>query len=78
MVKDEEGKFLYDLSKTSDIYVAARGGAGGRGNEAFLSNENRTPKTYELGGKGEEKLLLLELSVLAHFGLVCVNNSMLC
>ena len=70
LIKDSENNVLYDLNKVGDIYLAAKGGAGGHGNEFYLSNDVRAPTTYEEGGRGEERLLRLELSVIAHVGLV--------
>ena len=55
------------------MYIAARGGAGGRGNRFYLSNENRAPTVYEEGAKGEERTLLVELRIMAHAGLVCAH-----
>ena len=43
---------------------------GGKGNHYFLSNENRAPTTHELGGKGQERELILELRIMADVGLV--------
>lgn len=74
--RDSTSHVVADLKKHEDFFVAARGGAGGKGNYFFLSNENRAPTTYEEGGKGEERLLFAELRVIAHFGMVtmlCVN-----
>ena len=70
LIKDENGQLLYDLKTDGDIYIAAKGGSGGHGNEFYLSNTVRAPTTYEEGGLGEERKLQLELSVIAHVGLV--------
>lgn len=48
----EEG-IIHELNSHGDIFIAARGGAGGHGNNYFLSNNIRKPCTAELGGKGE-------------------------
>lgn len=48
----EEG-IIHELHSHNDIFVAARGGAGGHGNNFFLSNVIRKPCAAELGGKGE-------------------------
>jgi GTP-binding protein len=66
MFKDEAGEVVADLQSHGDLYVAARGGAGGHGNYFFLSNELRAPTTYEMGGVGEERILSAELRVMAH------------
>ncbi len=72
IIKDEDGKVVADLNKEEEMLVGARGGAGGKGNNFFLTNENRAPMVYEQGGKGEEKLMFAELRVMAHAGLVRV------
>uniref|UniRef100_A0A8C3UMA7 Mitochondrial ribosome associated GTPase 2 n=1 Tax=Catharus ustulatus TaxID=91951 RepID=A0A8C3UMA7_CATUS len=51
-------------------YIAAYGGAGGKGNRFFLSNENRAPKLFTPGEPGQERVLHLELKTTAHAGLV--------
>ena len=49
-------------------YILARGGAGGRGNHFYLSNEARGPVTSETGGVGEVKELIIEMKIAAHVG----------
>ena len=60
------------MQKEGEYYIAAHGGAGGRGNHYYLSNEERAPVMAEYGGKAEERELQLELEIMAHAGLVCV------
>ena len=52
------------------MYLAAKGGRGGRGNACFSSSRNRAPRIAENGLPGEEKVLILELKLLADVGLV--------
>lgn len=66
----EEGQILADLQTEGDMFIGARGGAGGKGNHFFLTNECRAPTLYEEGGKGEERVLCAELRIMAHAGLV--------
>jgi GTP-binding protein len=61
---------LGDLRQHGDMFVAARGGAGGHGNRFYLSNENRAPMVYEEGARGQERMLQVELRIMAHAGLV--------
>jgi len=58
------------LKHPGDIFLAARGGAAGRGNQHFLTNDNRAPLCAEMGGKGEILEYDVELRVIAHAGLV--------
>ncbi|XP_068195747.1 mitochondrial ribosome-associated GTPase 2 [Antennarius striatus] len=71
----EEGETLVDLSEHGQEFVAVFGGAGGKGNRFFLSNENRAPMTATPGDLGEERVLQLELRTMAHAGLVGFPNA---
>ena len=68
--KDANEDIVADLKKDGDLFVAARGGAGGHGNHYFLTNEERAPTVYEEGARGQEQLLFSEMRVMAHVGLV--------
>lgn len=69
-VVKEQGKTIVDLSQHGQEYMAVFGGAGGKGNQFFLSNENRAPMTATPGMQGQERVLQLELRTMAHAGLV--------
>ena len=56
---------LADLTAVGQTVLVARGGRGGRGNAAFLSNFNRAPRRADPGEKGEERMLRLQLKLLA-------------
>uniref|UniRef100_A0A8C8YYW9 Mitochondrial ribosome associated GTPase 2 n=1 Tax=Prolemur simus TaxID=1328070 RepID=A0A8C8YYW9_PROSS len=56
-------------------YVAALGGAGGKGNRFFLANDNRAPVTCTPGQPGQERVLHLELKTVAHAGMVGFPNA---
>ncbi|XP_051516411.1 mitochondrial ribosome-associated GTPase 2 isoform X1 [Myxocyprinus asiaticus] len=71
----EEGGIVADLSQHGLLYTAAYGGAGGKGNRFFLSNENRAPMTATPGEKGQERVVQLELQTVAHAGLVGFPNA---
>jgi len=71
----ENGKVVADLKNDGDIFLAAKGGQGGRGNLAFKTHNNPTPKFSEKGEKGEEKILTLELALLADVGLIGFPNA---
>ncbi|GAB3820833.1 GTPase ObgE [Tessaracoccus terricola] len=64
------GKVLADLTRDGDEYVAAGGGHGGLGNAALASASRKAPGFALLGEDGEERLLQLELKVVADVGLV--------
>lgn len=52
-----------------------QGGFGGRGNVLFKGSTNTTPLEAEYGGFGEQKLVFLELRLLADVGLVGLPNA---
>ncbi|KAG8513306.1 Mitochondrial ribosome-associated GTPase 2, partial [Galemys pyrenaicus] len=71
----EGGQVVADLSCPGDEYLAALGGAGGKGNRFFLANDNRAPTTCTPGQPGQERVLFLELKTVAHAGLVGFPNA---
>jgi len=67
-------KIIADLTRKGQMVVAACGGKGGRGNASFKSPTLQSPRKSELGTKGEEKKLSLELKLLADVGIVGQPN----
>jgi GTP-binding protein len=66
---------LARLTEEGQEYVIARGGQGGKGNTAFKSSVKTTPLEAEYGAPGEERLIVLELELLADVGLVGLPNA---
>lgn len=71
IVKNQHGKVVGDLSTDGMMFVAARGGAGGKGNRFFITEREYAPKICEHGAPGEELSYVIELRSMAHIGLVC-------
>lgn len=70
-VKDfETGAVIVDLIDKDQEFVVAKGGRGGRGNIRFATAKNPAPEVAENGEPGEQRMLMLELRVLADVGLV--------
>lgn len=61
---------LADLKHKDDKAVIAKGGRGGRGNTAFKTQTNTAPDFSENGEPGEEKILKVEVKMIADVGLV--------
>lgn len=76
IVKDEEtGEVLCELLADGDEEVILKGGRGGRGNTHFKSSTNRAPRYAEDGQPGIEKIVVIELKLIADVGLVGFPNS---
>ncbi len=61
LVRNPEGSLVCDLDRPGTMFLAAKGGAGGKGNAHFKSSTNRTPKISEVGAEGEIFDYMLEL-----------------
>lgn len=66
----DTGLILADLKGKNDEVIVAYGGRGGRGNTAFKTQSNPAPDFSENGEPGEEKILHVELKLIADVGLV--------
>lgn len=76
LVQDAQtGERLCDLTGADNRFVAARGGRGGLGNARFKSSTNRAPRHAQPGEPGQERILKLELRLLADVGLIGLPNA---
>lgn len=66
----DTGLIIADMKDINDEVIVAKGGRGGRGNTAFKTQSNPCPTFSENGEPGEEKVLKIELKLLADVGLV--------
>jgi GTP-binding protein len=71
----DTGEILADLAWHGQVYLAARGGVGGRGNESFKSHTYRVPKFAQRGEPGEERWLRLVLKLIAQVGIIGFPNA---
>lgn len=72
----EEGRegILHDFLEQGEVFLAARGGKGGRGNASYATSTHQVPREFQPGRPGEEKELFLELKIIADIGLVGFPN----
>lgn len=76
VVKDTETeKIIFEITEKGQEVIVVKGGIGGRGNWHFKSSTRQTPRYAQPGIKGEERLVTLELKLLADVGLVGFPNA---
>lgn len=70
VIKNGENIVVGDLFSDGLMFIAARGGAGGKGNHFFATDIEQAPKIAEYGAVGESLEYFLEVRSMAHVGLV--------
>jgi GTP-binding protein len=76
LIKDaDSGELLADLDHDGASFVAAKGGAGGRGNVHFATAQNRAPRKATKGKVGDEFWFRIELKLMADIGFVGLPNA---
>ena len=66
---------LGEITEDEQVLVVAKGGKGGLGNWHFRSSTNQTPQFAQEGKPGEERVVELELKLIADVGLVGFPNA---
>lgn len=71
----DTGDLIGDLTEHDQTILIVKGGKGGLGNAAFLTNNNRAPERSQPGKEGEQRKLRLELKLLAEVGIIGLPNA---
>lgn len=66
---------IADLTEVDQEIVISKGGRGGRGNTRFATSRNQAPRLAEKGEPGEEKMVHLELRLIADVGIIGMPNA---
>ncbi|MFP4521028.1 MAG: GTPase ObgE [Fibrobacterota bacterium] len=75
IIKDKDGKILFDFSASGQKETVARGGKGGKGNAGMATATRQAPDTAYPGEPGQKMELILELRLIADIGLVGMPNA---
>ena len=68
-------EIIADMIEEGQVFVAAKGGSGGWGNQHFANSVNKVPRYAKPGLPGDHLEVELELKILADVGLVGFPNA---
>ncbi|MGE0761893.1 MAG: GTPase ObgE [Bdellovibrionales bacterium] len=74
VIKDEDDSILLDLTQPGDV-VFLKGGLGGMGNTFYKTSVNQAPTVAQKGLPGDERVIKLELKLLADVGIIGLPNA---
>ena len=75
LLTDTETGEETELTVDQQLILICKGGIGGRGNIAFKSGSNTTPKTAEKGTPGQKRHFKIVVKLIADFGLIGLPNA---
>ncbi|SUB78049.1 GTPase ObgE [Porphyromonas macacae] len=71
----DTGEFLMDLCEDGQEEILLHGGRGGLGNTHFKTSTNQAPRYAQPGEPAQERMIVLQLKMLADVGLVGLPNA---
>ncbi|WP_100065081.1 GTPase ObgE [Miniphocaeibacter massiliensis] len=75
LIKDyDTDRVIHDMKYHGEEYLVCRGGKGGRGNAKFSNSTRQAPRFAEPGTKGQERIVKLEIKLIADVGLIGLPN----
>jgi GTP-binding protein len=74
VIDDATGLVMADMVEDGQIFIAAKGGKGGKGNTNFKNSVRQAPNFAEAGNFSKERTIILELKMIADVGLVGFPN----
>lgn len=75
LLLDREAKEEVELVSDQQTVLVCKGGKGGKGNMAFKSASNTTPKIAEKGELGQKRHFKIIVRLIADFGLIGLPNA---
>lgn len=74
VIKDENGHVVKDLGHDEE-FVFLKGGKGGKGNTFYVTSVNQAPGVAQKGLPGEQRVVHLELKLIADVGIIGFPNA---
>ena len=71
----ETGEFICDVTEDGQKVMLLKGGRGGLGNCHFKTSTNQAPRYAQPGEPAQERMVILQLKLLADVGLVGFPNA---
>lgn len=74
IIDEATGLVMADMVEDGQRFVAAKGGKGGKGNTNFKNSVRQAPNFAEAGNFAKDRIIILELKMIADVGLVGFPN----